>query len=235
MDADTDTLSPDLRARLEDLRFVGTLSQVDANAAGARLVTTSHGAEGGRDRIDLTMLLDAEGRVVDLRYRSLATGLDLVAYDAMAQAAIGRPLAELPTITRGQALGLIDSGAGDDQAGFPVLAKIAGGSRPAPVESGGAVASELPWAEIGLFEKVRRIEHVLDEQVRPMLATDGGGIELVDLRDEELVVQYQGACGSCSSSIGGTMFFIEDTLNAALGVELKISVQGMEESNPFDL
>ena len=51
------------------------------------------------------------------------------------------------------------------------------------------------WNEIGLFEKVRRIEEVLDRDIRPMLASDGGGMDLVDLRETELHVQYNGACG----------------------------------------
>ena len=80
---------------------------------------------------------------------------------------------------------------------------------------------------------MRRVEEVLDEQVRPMLASDGGGIELVDLRETDLVVHYSGACGSCSSSVGGTMIFIEDTLNNALGVELHLVVQNMDEPEPF--
>ena len=82
----------------------------------------------------------------------------------------------------------------------------------------------LPWPDCGLFEKVRRIETVLDAQVRPALASDGGGIDLVDLKDDELWVQYHGACGSCSSSIGGTLQFIQDSLNNHLGTALQVRV-----------
>ena len=68
-----------------------------------------------------------------------------------------------------------------------------------------------------------------------MLATDGGGIELVDLKGEELVVQYEGACGSCSSSVGGTMHFIEDTLTDHIGVELKLVVQGLDDESAAEM
>ena len=90
-------------------------------------------------------------------------------------------------------------------------------------------ADQLPWEEVGLFEKVRRIEAILDEHVRDALAADGGGIDLVDLQDNTLTVQYNGACGSCASSVGGTMQFIEDTLEAHIGVPIRLDVQGMDE------
>ena len=42
------------------------------------------------------------------------------------------------------------------------------------------------------------IEKVLDEQVAPRLAMDGGGIELVDVTEEGVVkVRLQGACSGC--------------------------------------
>ena len=37
------------------------------------------------------------------------------------------------------------------------------------------------------------------------MAADGGGLDLVDLKDDDLDMQYLGACGSCSSSVGGTL------------------------------
>ncbi len=71
---------------------------------------------------------------------------------------------------------------------------------------------------------MRRIEGVLDTHVRPALASDGGGLDLVDLKDDDLFVQYHGACGSCSSSIGGTLNFIQDSLNNHLQTRLAVRV-----------
>jgi Fe-S cluster biogenesis protein NfuA len=41
------------------------------------------------------------------------------------------------------------------------------------------------------------VNKVLDEQIRPRLAMDGGGIELVDIKDNKVYVKLQGACGCC--------------------------------------
>jgi Fe-S cluster biogenesis protein NfuA len=104
------------------------------------------------------------------------------------------------------------------------------GERKVHDQSYAKVAVTLPWSEVGLFEKVRRIEAVLDAYVRPALASDGGGIDLIDLTGDELYVQYRGACNSCSSSIGGTLTFIQDSLNSHLATNLTIKVSGAEGS-----
>lgn len=60
--------------------------------------------------------------------------------------------------------------------------------------------------------RLRRINEILDTQVRPGLMMDGGGLEVVGLADNVLQIRYQGACGSCPSSLYGTMAAIENML-----------------------
>jgi len=230
-------------ARLRDLRYVGELTAEQAALRGLTLVETTHGAEHATDHIRLMLLVDAEGVVRDARYRTLATGVQLAAYDQLVELAIGKTLEQAAIITPTQVDGLLR----DDPA-VAVLALGEAKDRPYYVmikaherHSGTAVAApapqagssaQLPWLDIGLFEKVRRIESVLDQHVRPALASDGGGIDLVDLKGEDLYVQYHGACGSCSSSIGGTLQFITDSLNNNLGTALVVKVTGVDEEGP---
>jgi Fe-S cluster biogenesis protein NfuA len=58
-------------------------------------------------------------------------------------------------------------------------------------------------------EKLDMIRQLLDEQVRPYLQGDGGDLYVLGLEDNVLKVHYQGACGSCPSSISGTLAGIE--------------------------
>jgi Fe-S cluster biogenesis protein NfuA len=58
-------------------------------------------------------------------------------------------------------------------------------------------------------EKLATIQELLDEQVRPYLQGDGGDLHVVGLEGKLLKVHYQGACGSCPSSISGTLAGIE--------------------------
>jgi len=59
-------------------------------------------------------------------------------------------------------------------------------------------------------QKLDRINELLDDQVRPYLQGDGGDLYVIGLEGNLLSVHYQGACGSCPSSISGTLAGIEN-------------------------
>jgi Fe-S cluster biogenesis protein NfuA len=61
-------------------------------------------------------------------------------------------------------------------------------------------------------QRLTRINEILDEQVRPYLQGDGGDLYVVGIDGNRLMVHYQGACGSCPSSISGTLAGIESLL-----------------------
>ena len=62
-------------------------------------------------------------------------------------------------------------------------------------------------------ELLRRIEAVLDAEVRPALRGDGGDVELVGVDTDRIVqVRLQGACQGCSSSAITLTMGIESTL-----------------------
>jgi Fe-S cluster biogenesis protein NfuA len=71
-------------------------------------------------------------------------------------------------------------------------------------------------------ELMERINQVLDQQIRPALAGDGGGLEVVGLEGKKLVIRYQGACGSCPSAISGTLMAIENLLQAEVDGSLTV-------------
>ncbi len=54
-----------------------------------------------------------------------------------------------------------------------------------------------------------QINQLLDEQVRPYLLADGGGLKVVGLDGNRLKVHYQGACGTCPTATSGTLYAIE--------------------------
>ena len=58
-------------------------------------------------------------------------------------------------------------------------------------------------------EKLEAIQQLLDERIRPYLQGDGGDLYVLGFEDNVLKVHYQGACGSCPSSISGTLAGIE--------------------------
>ena len=61
-------------------------------------------------------------------------------------------------------------------------------------------------------DRLDEINLLLDEQIRPYLRGDGGDLHVLALEGDRLVVHYQGACGTCPSSISGTLRGIEHLL-----------------------
>ena len=67
-----------------------------------------------------------------------------------------------------------------------------------------------------------RVNELLDEKVRPALMGDGGYLEVLGLKDHTLSIRYQGACGSCPSSLSGTLMAIEGMLKQEVDPELEV-------------
>ena len=71
-------------------------------------------------------------------------------------------------------------------------------------------------------EKLARINELLDSRIRPGLAGDGGGLEVLDFDGSTLEIAYHGACGSCPSSMGGTLRYIESLLQDEVDPNIRV-------------
>lgn len=69
-----------------------------------------------------------------------------------------------------------------------------------------------------------RINSLLDDRVRPALAGDGGGLQVMGLEGKTLFIRYQGACGSCPSSTSGTLMAIQNLLQSEIDEELVVTM-----------
>ena len=98
----------------------------------------------------------------------------------------------------------------------PIRAAESVGSSAAAAVGGpiGAVVSDDP--------RLIRINEILDEKVRPALMGDGGYLQVLGLTDHTLSIRYQGACGSCPSSLTGTLMAIEGMLKQEVDPELEV-------------
>jgi NFU1 iron-sulfur cluster scaffold homolog, mitochondrial len=61
-------------------------------------------------------------------------------------------------------------------------------------------------------EILRQVNELIDSKVRPALANDGGGLQILGMEGFTVSIRYQGACGSCPSAIQGTLMAIENLL-----------------------
>lgn len=71
-------------------------------------------------------------------------------------------------------------------------------------------------------ELLKQVNEILDQKVRPALAGDGGGLEVLDVDGFTVTIRYQGACGSCPSSISGTLMAIEGLLRRDINPAIEV-------------
>ena len=86
----------------------------------------------------------------------------------------------------------------------------------------GAAVGGAIGAALSDDPKIREIEAILDERIRPYLASDGGWLEILELQDKTLKIRYQGACGSCPSSLTGTLMAIENMIKEEIDPEIEV-------------
>jgi NFU1 iron-sulfur cluster scaffold homolog, mitochondrial len=77
---------------------------------------------------------------------------------------------------------------------------------------------------LALEEQVSHIEQILDIKVRPGLAGDGGGLQLMGIEGNFVYVYYLGACGSCPSSTTGTLTYITETLQTFAHPDIEVEL-----------
>lgn len=83
---------------------------------------------------------------------------------------------------------------------------------------GGAIAAAVDSDN----PKIAEINAILDERIRPYLASDGGWLEIVGLEGKTLKIRYEGACGSCPSSLTGTLMAIENMIKDEVDPEIEV-------------
>ncbi len=109
----------------------------------------------------------------------------------------------------------------DGGADWPELVrKVAEPIRAAPTAEaqtvGTVAAASSAMADLSPEDQQRlgAINELLDAQIRPALQGDGGDLHVVGLDGNRLSIHYQGACGTCPSSISGTLQSIENLVRS---------------------
>ena len=82
-----------------------------------------------------------------------------------------------------------------------------GNASPAP-----AVSTTQITRPLTNLQKITRIQQVIDQEIRPILAEDGGDMELFDVEGDVVKVILKGACSGCASSTETLKLAIEATL-----------------------
>ena len=81
-------------------------------------------------------------------------------------------------------------------------------------------AMKTEFNAMNLIQKHRAVEKVMTSSILPMLAGDGGSVEVVDMKEADgktiVYINYGGACAGCASSLTGTLMGIQEQLRRSL-------------------
>ncbi len=237
--------SQKLKSKILKFRNAGRFTSEDAGERGMRLAVGFDGSIDDGNAVKLFWLVDLDdGVIVDAKFQVFGQSALIGAAEAACEVLIGKNYEQAKRVGEG----LIDRrlrdnpdkpafpwetgphinlviGAIDDAAGkcldIPVAASYE--APPAP-EPGQAASEEFPgWKALSTEDKVKIINEVLDHEIRPYIALDAGGVEVVRLEeDQKLFIAYQGACTSCMSSVGATLSYIQQTLRSKLSADITV-------------
>lgn len=86
----------------------------------------------------------------------------------------------------------------------------------------------LPFSDEELWPVVEKSL----EKVKPMLALDGGGMQLLAIKNGRVFVQLQGACNGCAASGQTLKYGIERQLRIDIHPQIEVVniAPGMEET-----
>lgn len=238
--------SKKLMAKIERPHNAGYFEKTASQERGVRLVTASDGEIEDGNIVELYWLVDKEdGTIVDAKFQVLGQSALIGAAEVACDLLVGK------NYDQAKRLGadLIDKQVRDrsDEPAFPpetaphlnlVLEAIdkavlqcldiplaaAYVSPPAPLDFGESLEGGYPgWDIMTKKQRIAVIEEVLNADIRPYIALDGGGVELIELTDnQEVIITYQGNCTSCYSSIGATLSYIQQVIKGKVHPDLVV-------------
>ena len=75
------------------------------------------------------------------------------------------------------------------------------------------------------------VSELIKTKIAPMMAQDGGAIELMQIKNGRVFVQLQGACNGCAASGSTLKFIVEKNLKEFIHPDITVVnvLPGMEE------
>lgn len=239
--------SKKMAAKIDRPRSAGYFTEEDAAKRGMRFVVGREGFVDDGNAIALYWLVDpSDGVIADAKFQVFGQSALIAAAEGACELLIGknydqarRISAELldkqlrdkpdtpafPDETLGHVNLVIDAidDAVEKCLDIPLSVHYA-----TPIPKDNTREGYPGWLELPYEKKIAVIESVLDEEVRPYVELDAGGIQVEKLvEDKELVIAYQGACTSCFSAIGTTLSTIQQIIQTKVHPELVV-VPNME-------
>lgn len=103
-----------------------------------------------------------------------------------------------------------------------ILDREAGRSEtPVASQTSGAADAQKPMTQ---FQKMKKIEEVIEAEVRPMLRRDGGDLEIVDIQGDKVMVAFRGHCAGCIAANFTKNGLVQKKLRDAISKDIVVEV-----------
>jgi len=87
-------------------------------------------------------------------------------------------------------------------------------------------SGENSFDKMTIVQRIKAVDAVIDEYIRPMLVMDGGDMEIIDIKENlpfyDIYIRYLGACSSCATGSTGTLYAIESTLKQKVDENIRV-------------
>lgn len=88
-------------------------------------------------------------------------------------------------------------------------------------QTSGAADAQKPMTQ---FQKMKKIEEVIEAEVRPMLRRDGGDLEIVDIQGDKVIVAFRGHCAGCIAANFTKNGLVQKKLRDAISKDIVVEV-----------
>jgi NifU-like protein len=87
-------------------------------------------------------------------------------------------------------------------------------------------SGENSFDKMTIVQRIKAVDAIIEEYIRPMLVMDGGDMEIIDIKENtpyyDIYIRYLGACSSCSTGSTGTLYAIESTLKQKVDENIRV-------------
>ena len=217
----------------------GIITEDEAKMSEMRLAV----GEGGRlrdgNKVVLYLLVDEEdGLIADAKFQAFGDS----ALIAAVQILCGLVLRKNYDQAARMSANLIDKAAGDafPKETYPHLNLVLTAlteacekchdipfaddyAPPVPFSEGFEGEPAYPnFDELSEEQKRSVLEQVIEEDIRPFIELDAGGVDVTKIEGMTLTITYKGNCTSCYSATGATLSAIQSLLRAKVNRELTV-------------
>jgi NifU-like protein len=229
--------SKSLKAAILSPSFVGSISEEEAELSDMRLVVGTSGRARDGVIVKIYLLVSEEdGLIVDIKFQAFGETLLIGALDILCGMSLRKNYDQASKISAE-----LLSGKGE----FPVEAKPYLQLAVSALFSAAQKCGDIPFAssyvppvpfekmesgeaiypnflELSLEQKMAVLSKVIDEDIRPYVELDAGGVDVTKVDGYQITITYKGSCTSCYSSIGATLTGIQSILRAKVNPFIEV-------------